>query len=194
MGGKVGLEPTTHGSKSEVTASYTTAFYHIEQAKKNESGNATDHVAPCVIRKDGLEPSDVIPIRSNRFLHYRLWSNRRKAIAEILALYPTELRRKCTGWTWTIDLSVNSRSIRNIHYRFVAIPKGLEPLTFWLTARRSTYWATEPYQRRRKALAVEWRMSAFIGFEPIQSLFSAIFFNRSNCQLRCRLYSKDYTT
>ena len=67
---------------------------------------------------------------------------RSKTIAEILALYLLsygDYSQGATpaGWTRTIDLSVNSRSISNIHYRFVEVLVGLEPTTTRLTAVRS---------------------------------------------------------
>ena len=39
MGGKVGLEPTTNGSQSEVTVSYTTAFYLYDKRRKTKAGS-----------------------------------------------------------------------------------------------------------------------------------------------------------
>lgn len=66
---------------------------------------------------------------------------RRKTKTEILVLWPTELRRICSGRTRTADLSLNRRSICFVHYRVwrwteESNPTGFRPPSVFKTAAR----------------------------------------------------------
>lgn len=69
---------------------------------------------------------------------------------ESLAAHPTILRnvfRWCNSYS-LLEL-LNGCCIYLVDF---VIPKGLEPMTYWLRVSSSTYWATEPYVVRIKRL------------------------------------------